>query len=368
MPACVYTSNMASTHILLAPRSSNLPRIKRWLVVLPISILLHSIVIYWAGLQIHPPSLHPFNVVHASLHHASLHHAAQETVADFAEPAHTSGHHAAALPLTPTLNPAPIAESARATPPIESSAPNPLAQSAPANAAANGWPAQHRTALQYNVNLPPSAALHYEVVALKKGVPLLGQGAIVWQSNGIQYSINGSTDMVDGGSRSFQSEGEVGQSGIAPLRYSEKSSKRSATNTHFQRERGLISFSASTATYARQGDEQDRASIFLQLAGIGRGAPGIFKADGDIEIFVAGVRDGDTWRIHVVDEETIDLPAGKVTAWHLVRMPRPGTYEQQLDIWLAPSQNWYPVKFRYKQANGDTLDMSLIRVSSATVQ
>jgi hypothetical protein len=46
-------------------------------------------------------------------------------------------------------------------------------------------------------------------------------------------------------------------------------------------------------------------------------------------------------------------------------MPHPDTYEQRLDIWLAPHQAWYPVKLRYTQANGDTVDMTIAGISTS---
>ena len=147
--------------------------------------------------------------------------------------------------------------------------------------------------------------------------------------------------------------------GVAPVLYNEKRFRKSATNTHFQRERNLISFSASTASYPRQGGEQDRASVIWQLAGIGRGDGGRFVAGADIDLFVAGVRDAETWRIHVVGQEQIEIDGQPTSAWHVVRAPRPGSYDQRIDIWLAPDRQWYPVKLRYTEASGDYLDLLL---------
>jgi hypothetical protein len=74
---------------------------------------------------------------------------------------------------------------------------------------------------------------------------------------------------------------------------------------------------------------------------------------------VAGVRDAEPWIVSVLGEETVEADGKPVAAIHLVRLPRPGTYEQRLDIWLAPTMHWYPVKLRFTEANRDTLDMSL---------
>jgi hypothetical protein len=163
----------------------------------------------------------------------------------------------------------------------------------------------------------------------------------------------------------FKSEGMIDEHGVSPVIYSEKRFRRSETATHFQRERNTISFSASEQTYPRQGGEQDRASIVWQLAGIGRGDSAKFVPDAEIDVFVAGIRDGEVWRIHVIGEEEIDTGSGKTKAWHVMRMPRPGSYDQKLDIWLAPESGWYPVKIRYTETNGDYLDMSVSNLKLA---
>ncbi|MGZ3238222.1 MAG: DUF3108 domain-containing protein, partial [Burkholderiaceae bacterium] len=323
----------------------------RWAGVLLASILLHFIVLDSTSLSIQPSPSRNLTVVNASLHPAP----AQSTNIAFAN------DHPASIPNTlpaPTSTNGYAAQATKSNPAILPITPTVSANNTPAASI------DSRELVHYSINLPPSAELHYEVNALKKGIPLRGQSTVNWQSDGSQYRIDGATDIAEIGTRSFQSEGMIDQSGIAPLLYTEKSSNKSATNTHFQRERNIISFSSSTVSYPRQGGEQDRASIIWQLAGIGRGMPEKFLTGADFEIFVAGVRDGETWRIHVIAEEEIDIPTGKISTWHLVRTPRPGTYEQQLDIWLAPRQAWYPVKLRYTQTNGDALDMSLIKVSS----
>ncbi|MFI4940157.1 MAG: DUF3108 domain-containing protein, partial [Burkholderiales bacterium] len=145
-----------------------------------------------------------------------------------------------------------------------------------------------------------------------------------------------------------------------PVLYSEKHMLRSETNTHFNRdERNNISFSASTVSYPLKGGEQDRGSIIWQLAGIGRGDHEKFVPGAQIDLFVAGVRDGDLWSILVVDQEEIDVGDGKTLAWHVVRSPRAGTYDQKIDIWLAPQYAWCPVRVRTTDKNGDYLDLSM---------
>ena len=206
---------------------------------------------------------------------------------------------------------------------------------------------------------PPPVELDYRVEALREGQNVHGHGKITWSLEGNQYLIEGEAGILFFNVLEFRSEGRIEETGIAPIIYTEKRFRKSPTNTHFQRSPRIISFSASTMTYPRQGGEQDRASIIWQLASLGRGNPNLFVPDAKFDVFVAAVRDGEVWRIRVAGEETIDSIDGSTRAWHLVREPRADSYEQRLDIWLAPEIEWYPVQLRYTDRNGDYLTLSL---------
>jgi hypothetical protein len=104
------------------------------------------------------------------------------------------------------------------------------------------------------------------------------------------------------------------------------------------------------------------------LVAIGRGDREKFIRGATIDLFVAGVRDAETWQMQIVGNEEIDVGTGKTRAWHVVRAPRPGSYDQKLDIWLAPQQEWYPVRLRYTEVNGDYLDMSLSKIQAVSMQ
>ncbi|MDB5796089.1 MAG: hypothetical protein JWR25_2468 [Noviherbaspirillum sp.] len=216
-----------------------------------------------------------------------------------------------------------------------------------------------RKDLTYKIAPPPSADLKYDVHARRQGQKFHGSGRIVWHAQGPYYLITGEANLLVFSLLNFKSDGLIDEFGVSPELYSEKRFRRAETNTHFHRERSTISFSASTVSYPRKGGEQDRASIIWQLAAIGRGDASRFASGAEIDIFVAGVRDGETWNIKVVGEEEIEVGIGRVLAWHVVRQPRLGSYDQKIDIWLAPQQNWYPIKILYTENNGDFLDMSL---------
>jgi hypothetical protein len=217
---------------------------------------------------------------------------------------------------------------------------------------------------RYRISLPPSADLKYDVQKIaKEGQPMYGRGSINWQTDGTHYTVDGDAGVLFFTLLNFKSEGTIDANGIAPEMYSEKKFRKSETATHFHRERNTISFSSSTKSYPRNGGEQDRASVVWQLAGIGRGDASTFSAGTQIDVTVAGTRDADTWSMVVVGQEEIHVAGENIQAWHVTRVPRAGSYDQKLDIWFAPQQNWYPVRLRYTETNGDFLDMSLTRLN-----
>ncbi|MFZ1180419.1 MAG: DUF3108 domain-containing protein [Herbaspirillum sp.] len=214
----------------------------------------------------------------------------------------------------------------------------------------------------YQFNPPPSSDLAYDVHAFFDKLNWYGSSTLTWETDGSRYTVTGAVH-VRMFARitflSFTSSGEINDSGVAPELYTEKKRNRAATNTHFNRERNLVSFSSSTTTYPRVGGEQDRASIIWQLVAIGRGDASRFAPGAVIDMFVAGVRDGEVWRMQIVGQEEIHLSDGAHQAWHIVRQPRPGSYDQRLDIWLDPGRQWYPVRLRFTETSGDYLEMSL---------
>lgn len=206
-------------------------------------------------------------------------------------------------------------------------------------------------------NFPPSIEMHYDVTAIRNQDTVYGSGKIHWLNKGAQYEVHGEANILFITLLEFHSQGVLNSLGLAPLLYSEKPRGKSLTNTHFQQNKGIISFSASPAIYPTQGGEQDRASLPWQLSSTGRTYPELFQAQHQIDIRVAGVRDMQTWNIKILGEEIVETASGKFKAWHLVRHPAPNSFEQKIEIWLTPQKEWYPVKLRYTNHNGDILEM-----------
>jgi hypothetical protein len=88
----------------------------------------------------------------------------------------------------------------------------------------------------------------------------------------------------------------------------------------------------------------------LQLAAIARGDSK--QLSGNIDILVGEDRDASVFTFTVAGQEQIDTPLGRIAAWHLVRPPKPGSYNSRLELWLAPAYGWYPVQIRNVEASG----------------
>ena len=209
------------------------------------------------------------------------------------------------------------------------------------------------------VSFPPSAELRYNASATQGTRSLSGSGSIVWQHDGQNYTIKGEASALLLSLLSYQSSGQLGKAGILPDLYYEKRIGKSATQTHFVRARNTISFSASTASYEIRGGEQDRGSIIWQLVGLARGDSAKLEPGLAFESVIAGSKAADRWRVNVIGKESLMLTDGTTSAWHLALAPLESSFDYQIDIWLSPDKDWYPVKIMYANRSGANLTMTL---------
>ena len=343
------------------------PRIVRWLPFLALALLLHLGLIQWAlspfamDLVMREPEA---AVVSADLRLSPLPQDKPAATAPATTPERTR-RKPATKPAKPVVSDEEGPEESAAAEAAPETAPPPKPVPPPTPVADNGLLTLAQVP-QFPVKAPPSVELRYRAHSLHKGDHYYGKGRIQWQANGDNYKVKGEFGVLFINVLDFSSEGTIDPNyGVAPTVYAEKRKFRSETNTHFHRERKTISFSASALKYRRQGGEQDRASIVWQLAGIGRRNPERFKPGAVLDIVVAGSRGADIWKFRIGELEEIETDAGKMRAWRITRSPRPGTFEQTFDLWLAPQFEWYPVKLRYTNANGDFLELSLTESSKS---
>lgn len=360
---------------MTAAPSDRRPRLWRIPALIAVTVLLHLLVIRWGGQYIQVPAATTpaTNSISVSLRTPPA--PTQPVSLPVAKPVIKRKPKPPPQPVAPAATSDALAMTSTST--ATADVPDDSATAAtgetldksektPAEMAATAPPEtpEAQSGTHYTVDPPPSASLEYDVQATYNNMAVHGSGTITWKTDGSRYTIEGKAEDFFFTFLRFSSSGDINEFGVAPELYTEQRIRKAATNTHFHRDRKQISFSASTNTYPSVGGEQDRASVIWQLVAIGRGDPAKFAAGATIDLFVAGPRDGEVWRMQVIGEEDIRVPTGPARAWHVVRVPRPGSYEQQLDIWLAPQTQWYPLRLRFSETNGDYLEMSLSKLKN----
>lgn len=224
--------------------------------------------------------------------------------------------------------------------------------------------AAERAAVKYRFKIPPSADLAYSIKAKQSGLTIEGDALLQWQAANGKFSAATETRaMLVGKILDARSEGVIDNYGLAPLTFTEKRFRKPQTTVTFNRQTATISFTQSARTYPIKGGEQDRASMIWQLVAVARGAPAKFKAGSEWTFFVAGQRDAEPWAFKVIKQEKITTPLGDLNALHVSRKPPPGSQGQQLDIWLAPALEWYPVRLRFTDSDTEFIEQTLQKIT-----
>ncbi len=193
---------------------------------------------------------------------------------------------------------------------------------------------------------------------------LSGDAVINWRAGDGKYSIVAETRTpMLGKILDNKSAGVVDDHGLAPTQFYEKRLFKDARTTSFQRDSKTIVFSDSPQSYPIKGGEQDRASVPWQLIALARAAPEKFIAGSQWDFFVAGQRDAERWVFKVVQRETVHTAQGEIETVHLVKTPPPDAQDKQLDIWLAPKLDWFPVRLRFDDGGGDFVEQTLEKIS-----
>jgi hypothetical protein len=215
-------------------------------------------------------------------------------------------------------------------------------------------------------NLPPSAELSYSISARQRGFTLNGDATLSWRQGDGKYTINTDSRVaLLGKLTENRSQGTVDSFGLAPNEYYDKRFRKDAVTANFDREAKTIVFSDGKKSYPIKGGEQDRVSISWQLVALARANKDKFKAGSEWDFFVVGPRDADPWTFRVIGREKVTAGAaiGTVDTVHVLREPPPGSKDQTLDIWLAPSLEWYPVKLRFVDNDRDFVEQTLEKVT-----
>jgi hypothetical protein len=203
---------------------------------------------------------------------------------------------------------------------------------------------------------PESALLKYQVQGQVKGLNYWASAELAWQQDGQNYDSRLTVSAFLLGSRTQVSKGTLGPEGLMPTRFGDKS--RSELAAHFQRDKGIISFSANSPDAPLLKGAQDRLSVVMQISSLIAGDPARFPLGTMLSFQTVSQREAEIWHFLVEKEELLQLPFGEINAIKLNRKPR-REFDQQIEIWFAPTLGYLPVRLRVTNANGDFIDQLL---------
>ncbi|MDR5741724.1 DUF3108 domain-containing protein [Caballeronia sp. LZ029] len=283
-----------------------------------------------------------------------------------APPAPTPPKPAAPVPAPPKpAAPAPATKATPAPAPVLTAAtPQPdapaaasgVAESAPAQAQTQtpASAAQPAAASGDKFSVPPSGELRYDT--LVNGV-MNQTGTIHWINDSQHYEMVVSIPLPFVGPYVYSSKGHIDGFGIAPEQYSEQRGRRAADIAIFNRETKQIVYTKTPQSQPLTDGAQDRFSVVMQLASLVRGAPDKYKPGVTRQFSVADNDSNEIWPIETVGDETVQARGGFTTARHFTRLPRKEGDRRKLDIWLAPSIGWLPVRILQTEPNGMQIEL-----------
>jgi len=229
--------------------------------------------------------------------------------------------------------------------------------SAQANAQSNangaqGNASQSKHGVKFSV--PPSGELQYDT--FYNGVRNQ-PGAIHWTSDGHTYDMVVSVPLPFIGTFSYSSHGHVDAFGLAPDRYIEKRGRRGEDTTTFNRDTKQIGFTRTPATLPLPDGAQDRFSMVMQLASLVRGDPDAYQPGVTRQFYVTDNDSGEIWPIETIGDESVSTAQGTIDARHFMRLPRREGDTRRIDVWLAPSLGWLPVRLVQTEPNGTQVEL-----------
>lgn len=221
--------------------------------------------------------------------------------------------------------------------------------------AGDGVPANEASAFK----IPAPVFLKYQVLGMSKQMNYSAWAEFSWQHDGQRYDSKLEVGAFLLGSRSQTSQGTLGAEGLMPQRFGDKF--RSEVASHFQRDKGVISFSTNAPEVPLLKGAQDRLSVVMQIAALLSADPERYPLGTMLSFQTVATRDAEVWLFLVEKSETLQLPYGDVPTIKVNRKPRK-EFDQSIELWFAPSIDYLPVRLRVTNANGDFVDQQLRKV------
>jgi hypothetical protein len=189
---------------------------------------------------------------------------------------------------------------------------------------------------------------------------------VEWIRVGLRYQVH--MEAIIGASfapllvRRASSEGELGDSGLAPRRF------EGEQRVPFKVRRWAMSFDPERVRLSDGKEEpappgvQDEASMFVQLTWLFTTQPQRLQVGRTVEMPLALPRRVEMWHYDVIGEEMLQMPFAEVHTVHVKprRIAKPGG-DMTAEMWFAPGYQYLPVRIRINQDADTFVDLQLQR-------
>ena len=246
-----------------------------------------------------------------------------------------------------TASPAPSVASAPGVPSVPPAAP--LVEAPPVAVPPAPTPAQAvaPAPVPVRIALPAQGRVRYAITRGEEGF-VIGQTTHTWQQDGFTYTLQSvaeTTGLVAlfKSARVMQSSrGEVTAAGLKPREFRHERVNGLDT-ANFDWTRGVVAYAGREDGVA--AGAQDMLSMYYQLVLL---AP----KGGVLEMPIATGRKLETYRIEVLGEEVLALPAGERRASRL----RIRSGNDTIELWIAADMRALPLKIRFTDRKGEIFD------------
>lgn len=207
---------------------------------------------------------------------------------------------------------------------------------------------------------PPSTRLSYLLTGNYRG-PLYGKAQVEWLRQGAHYQVRLTVKVYPVFERRMLSDGRLGPDGLSPQRFDQE------TDIPFQGTRSETVFFDQDQIRLANGQHsvalagaQDSASQFVQLSWLYLTQARRLAVGESVSFPLALPRRVGQWTYDVTEQVRLDLPMGPVDSFHLVprKLGRKAN-ELSVQMWLAPSLQYLPVRISIEQDSETHLQLDL---------
>jgi hypothetical protein len=252
--------------------------------------------------------------------------------------------------------PKPAAERPRPLPVLAAAAAESAAAGAPAVSAPSASPAiaapvptvvAPAAPSPVRIALPGKGRVRY-VITRGEGGFVVGQSVHSWEHDGLAYTLQSVTETT-GLAALFKparvlqlSRGEVTVEGLRPVEFRHERVGGLDTAA-FDWGRRVVAYAGREE--AIDAGTQDMLSMYYQIVLLS-------PRSGELDMPIATGRKLEVFRIEVLGEEVVTLPAGGRRALHL--KTRSGN--DSIELWIAPEARGLPLKIRFTDRKGEIFD------------